>query len=52
MTTYVFINIENPNRIKMVEALNMRHARICLEARLLHEINSGLASDYDFGYHM
>ena len=48
--TYVFINQENPYRIKMIEALGMAHALLRLEKRLVLDINSGLPCDYKFGY--
>ena len=48
--TYVFINKENPNRIKMIDAGNMVEAKENLIERLELAGNSEYASDYEFGY--
>lgn len=50
--TYVFINIENPKRIKMIQALNKVEAYLLLAKRLNNEPNSGLVHDYNFGYYL
>lgn len=49
--THVFINKENPKKIKMIEAVDKTKAYIKLAERLRTEPNSGLASDYVFGYY-
>ena len=50
--TYVFINIENPRRIKMIEAYSLPSAINKLIDRLKNEHKSGDATDYEFGYCM
>ena len=48
--TYVFINKENPNRIKMINANNMVEAKENLVERLELAVSKECASDYEFGY--
>lgn len=50
--THVFINIENPKRIKMINARNMSEANNKLAERLGSEYNSGVLEDYVFGYYI
>lgn len=51
-TTYVFINKQNPNRIKMIDATTPLEAYFGLIARLENEPESGEGRDYRFGYKM
>lgn len=49
---YVFVNKENPRRIKMIDATSLSDARIKLAIRMVNDIKSGVASDYVFDYCM
>lgn len=49
---YVFVNKENPRRIKMIDATNLSDAKIKLARRMVNDYKSGLVSDYVFGYRM
>ncbi len=48
--TYVFINKENPNRIKMIDADNMVEAKEKLIERLELAGSKECSSGYEFGY--
>lgn len=49
---HVFVHKENPLKIKMIEANSMERAHENLEKRLLKEYNSGIPTDYKFGYYL
>lgn len=49
---HVFVHKENPSKIKMIEANSMERAHENLEKRLLKEYNSGIPTDYKFGYYL
>lgn len=50
MIAYVFINKENPRRIKMIPALSYGEACKKLEERLDSENKRGTPDDYYYGY--
>ena len=48
--THVFINKENPRRIKMIKANSMDKAFEKLNERLIQNHTGELKTDYEFGY--